>query len=82
MLATIGQQAAFEQGRQQMELLAGLSVTTKAVETHGRRHRSRYRNPPATRTRPGPATDFTDSLGATDSYPLRGDGRHQGSRGA
>lgn len=32
MLATVGQQAAFEQGRQQMELLAGLSVTTKAVE--------------------------------------------------
>ena len=32
MLATVGQHAAFEQGRQQMELLAGLSVTTKAVE--------------------------------------------------
>lgn len=32
MLATVGQQAAFDQGRQQMELLAGLSVTTKAVE--------------------------------------------------
>jgi hypothetical protein len=32
MLATVGQQAAFEQGRRQMELLAGLSVTTKAVE--------------------------------------------------
>jgi hypothetical protein len=32
MLATVGQQAPFEQGRQQMELLAGLSVTTKAVE--------------------------------------------------
>jgi hypothetical protein len=32
MLATVGQQAAFEQGRRQLELLAGLSVTTKAVE--------------------------------------------------
>jgi len=32
MLATVGQQAAFEQGRKQMELLAGLTVTTKAVE--------------------------------------------------
>ena len=32
MLAMVGQQAAFEQGRQQMELLAGLSVTAKAVE--------------------------------------------------
>jgi hypothetical protein len=32
MLATVGQQAAFEQGRQQMELLAGIAVTTKAVE--------------------------------------------------
>jgi hypothetical protein len=32
MLAMVGQQGAFEQGRQQMELLAGLSVTTKAVE--------------------------------------------------
>lgn len=32
MLAMVGLQAAFEQGRQQMELLAGLSVTTKAVE--------------------------------------------------
>jgi hypothetical protein len=32
MLATVGQQAAFEQGRQQMGLLAGVSVTAKAVE--------------------------------------------------
>lgn len=32
MLAAVGHEAAFEQGRQQMELLAGLSVTTKAVE--------------------------------------------------
>jgi hypothetical protein len=32
MLATVGHQVPFEQGRQQMELLAGLSVTTKAVE--------------------------------------------------
>jgi hypothetical protein len=32
MLAMVGQQGAFDQGRQQMELLAGLSVTTKAVE--------------------------------------------------
>jgi hypothetical protein len=32
MLALVGQQAAFEQGRQQMELLAGLTVTAKAAE--------------------------------------------------
>ena len=32
MLATVGHDAPFEHGRQQMELLAGLSVTTKAVE--------------------------------------------------
>ena len=32
VLAMVGQQGAFDQGRQQMELLAGLSVTTKAVE--------------------------------------------------
>jgi hypothetical protein len=32
MLAAVGHEAPFEQGRQQMELLAGLSVTTKAVE--------------------------------------------------
>jgi hypothetical protein len=32
MLATVGHEMPFEQGRQQMELLAGLSVTTKAVE--------------------------------------------------
>ena len=32
MLAAVGQEAAFEQGRQQMKLLAGLTVTTKAVE--------------------------------------------------
>jgi hypothetical protein len=31
-LAAVGQEAAFAHGRQQMELLAGLSVTTKAVE--------------------------------------------------
>ncbi len=32
MLATVGQEAAFDHGRQQMKLLAGLEVTTKAVE--------------------------------------------------
>lgn len=32
MLAVVGQEAAFAQGREQMQLLAGLSVTTKAVE--------------------------------------------------
>jgi hypothetical protein len=32
MLAVVGQEGPFEQGRQQMELLAGLSVTSKAVE--------------------------------------------------
>ena len=32
MLAGVGHELPFEQGRQQMKLLAGLSVTTKAVE--------------------------------------------------
>jgi hypothetical protein len=32
MLAVVGHEAPFQQGRQQMELLAGLSLTTKAVE--------------------------------------------------
>jgi len=32
MLATLGQEAAFDHGRQQMKLLADLEVTTKAVE--------------------------------------------------
>lgn len=32
MLATLGQEAPFEHGRQQMKLLADLEVTTKAVE--------------------------------------------------
>jgi hypothetical protein len=32
MLATVGQEAAFDHGRQQMKLLAGLEVTTKAIE--------------------------------------------------
>lgn len=32
MLGMVGQQAAFKQGREEMQLLAGLSVTTKAVE--------------------------------------------------
>lgn len=32
MLAVVGQAAPFDQGRQQMQLLAGLDVTTKAVE--------------------------------------------------
>jgi hypothetical protein len=32
MLASVGQEAPFDHGRQQMELLAGLEVTTKAVE--------------------------------------------------
>jgi hypothetical protein len=32
MLAAVGQEGPFDRGRQQMELLAGLSITTKAVE--------------------------------------------------
>ena len=32
MLAAVGQDAPFEHGREQIKLLAGLSVTTKAVE--------------------------------------------------
>jgi hypothetical protein len=32
MLAKVGQEAAFDRGREQMKLLAGLTVTTKAVE--------------------------------------------------
>jgi hypothetical protein len=32
MLAVVGQYAPFDQGREQMQLLAGLEVTTKAVE--------------------------------------------------
>jgi hypothetical protein len=32
MLAAVGHEGPFQQGRKQMELLAGLSVTTKAVE--------------------------------------------------
>src|SRR3984893_18466930 len=32
MVAAVGHEGPFEQGRKQMELLAGLSVTTKAVE--------------------------------------------------
>lgn len=32
MMATVGHEAAFDQGREQLKLLAGLTVTTKAVE--------------------------------------------------
>ena len=32
MLAVVGSESSFEQGREQMELLAGIEVTTKAVE--------------------------------------------------
>lgn len=34
MLAVVGSESSFEQGRGQLELLAGLDVTTKAVERH------------------------------------------------
>jgi hypothetical protein len=34
MLAVVGSESSFEQGRQQLQLLAGLEVTTKAVERH------------------------------------------------
>ena len=34
MLAAVGSESSFEQGRAQLELLAGLDVTTKAVERH------------------------------------------------
>ena len=34
MLATVGSDASFEKGRDQMEVLAGIEVTAKAVERH------------------------------------------------
>jgi hypothetical protein len=34
MLAVVGSESSFERGRAQLELLAGLEVTTKAVERH------------------------------------------------
>jgi len=34
MLAVVGSESSFEQGRAQLQLLAGLEVTTKAVERH------------------------------------------------
>jgi hypothetical protein len=34
MLAVVGSESSFEQGRAQLEILAGLDVTTKAVERH------------------------------------------------
>ena len=34
MLSVVGSESSFEQGRAQLELLAGLDVTTKAVERH------------------------------------------------
>lgn len=34
MMAVVGSEASFEHGRQQLELLAGLEVTAKAVERH------------------------------------------------
>ena len=43
MLAVVGAAAPFEQGRQQMEALAGLEVTTKAVERTAESHRRRHR---------------------------------------
>jgi hypothetical protein len=75
MLATVGQQAAFEQGRQQMELLAGLAVTTKAVERTAEAIGADYRKAAAARAGTGPATDLSDSLRATDSSTWRGTAR-------
>ncbi len=34
MMAVVGSETSFDQGREQLELLAGLPVTTKAVERH------------------------------------------------
>jgi hypothetical protein len=34
MLAVVGSESSFEQGREQLELLAGIEVTAKAVERH------------------------------------------------
>ena len=34
MMAVVGSESSFEQGRQQLQLLAGLEVTAKAVERH------------------------------------------------
>ena len=34
MLALVGSNGSFAQGREQLEALAGLNITTKAVERH------------------------------------------------
>jgi len=80
MLAMVGQQGAFDQGRQQMELLAGLSVTTKAVERAAEAIGADIEMRQQRELEQALQTELTDSLGATDSHPLRGDGRHGCSR--
>jgi hypothetical protein len=43
MQALVGQQVPFDRGREQMQILAGLEVTTKSVERTAEAIRSRYR---------------------------------------
>ncbi len=81
MLAAVGQEGPFAQGRQQMELLAGLSVTTQSRRTHGRSHRRRYRSWSTARAQASPATGVADPAGATHSHSICGDGWHRHSGG-
>ncbi len=49
MMAVVGSETSFQHGREQLELLAGLEVTTNGRRAAGRSHRRRYR-----RARAGP----------------------------
>ena len=76
MLAAVGHEAPFEQGGEQMELLAGLSVTTKAVE-HGRSHRKILKFARSAAQRPYGQVAHPD--GSTHSHFVCGDGWHRHS---
>ena len=77
MQAMVGQEAPFDHGRQQMKLLAGLEVTTKAVERTAEAIGGRYRR---TRARGDPAGRAVGSAhrdGQADPIPVCADGRHR-----
>jgi len=78
----VGNDAPFDHGREQMKLLAGLEVTTKAVERNRRGDWCRYWRLPAAGDESGPAVGSSHPPRPPDSRALCRVRRHRSAGGA
>jgi hypothetical protein len=77
MMAAVGHEAAFDQGREQLKLLAGLTVTTKAVERTAETIGEDIERRQQQELQRALQLDLSDSDRYPHSHSVRGDGWHR-----